>query len=625
MKKTLFVYVSIALFVSAVFALPVSASTTDGTIDTTYKYAWGENIGWVNFGTSNGAVHVTDSALSGYALSETVGWIYLGDVANNGEGALSGYAWGENVGWIKFNPSNGGVSINSSGEFTGSALGENIGWIIFDCSGSACVKTDWRPQSVRATPMPTSGGGGVVLIWPSATPVPTPSPTPPPPPLIPDIIKGIEKVIPNIGEKIMGIFKPKPKATPPPIPIEQLVARETPLSLRRQWELLGQKSVGAFVLAPLPADIAQLAEKFPALGRTFREVGITNIADIAKLRAANVSLPSLAESVGLVAESMPVASFTSQDKERVPSDIIFAKIGGGRVDVNATLSVSDTGEPTQQVRTIAGKPISLIVKPDVAVTRVRGYVVFTSRQAALEYQSRIAGIDGVPSFQTLALIGGGLETNTTPKPIVVAPTGSDTIEDRLILQSLEYTDPDGDGIFSATINAPVVDGEYEVITVLDYLVNGQIVNKELRMTTIVDPEGYVFEKNGDKETRIPGAVVSIYSLDAEAKKYSLWPAGDFQQENPQVTDKTGKYSFLVPPGTYSISVTAPGYATYEGSPFQVKGGSGIHANIELKPTGWLLHVVDWKIVLLTVVVMLLFYNFYRDRIRDRMLRKSKNP
>src|SRR3989344_2573540 len=57
------------------------------------------------------------------------------------------YAWGENVGYIKFNPTNGGVIINSSGEFTGSALGENIGWIIF--GGDYKVKTDWRPGSAR--------------------------------------------------------------------------------------------------------------------------------------------------------------------------------------------------------------------------------------------------------------------------------------------------------------------------------------------------------------------------------------------------------------------------------------------------------------------------------------------
>ena len=102
------------------------ASNTDGTIDSTYKYAWGENIGWVNFGCDNCNVHVTDSALSGYALSETVGWINLEDVVNDGQGNLSGLAWGENVGYIKFNPTNGGGVINSFGGFTGSGLGEKI-------------------------------------------------------------------------------------------------------------------------------------------------------------------------------------------------------------------------------------------------------------------------------------------------------------------------------------------------------------------------------------------------------------------------------------------------------------------------------------------------------------------
>ena len=127
----------------------IFASITDGTIDSTYKYAWGENIGWVNFGPPPGNVHITDSGLSGYALSETIGWINLDNVTNDGQGNLSGFAWGENIGWVNFAPTNGGVIINSSGEFTGSALEENIGWIIFNCNTSACVKTDWRPQSAR--------------------------------------------------------------------------------------------------------------------------------------------------------------------------------------------------------------------------------------------------------------------------------------------------------------------------------------------------------------------------------------------------------------------------------------------------------------------------------------------
>src|SRR3989338_8808797 len=117
-KKLIYV-LSLILLLSGFFTFfdkPVFASSTDGTIDLTYKYAYGENIGWVNFGTSNGNVHVTDSRLSGYTLSENIGWIYLGDITNNnGVGTLSGYAWSENTGWIKFNPTNGGGVINSFG------------------------------------------------------------------------------------------------------------------------------------------------------------------------------------------------------------------------------------------------------------------------------------------------------------------------------------------------------------------------------------------------------------------------------------------------------------------------------------------------------------------------------
>ncbi len=139
-------FLTIAFFLgsSLVVNKPVSASSTDGTIDQTYRYAWGENIGWIDFGTANGNVHVTAAGLSGYALSETVGWINLGSVANDGSGRLSGYAWSENTGWINFSPTNGGVTINASGEFNGAALSENAGWIIF--GGAYKVKTDWRPQ-----------------------------------------------------------------------------------------------------------------------------------------------------------------------------------------------------------------------------------------------------------------------------------------------------------------------------------------------------------------------------------------------------------------------------------------------------------------------------------------------
>ncbi|MDO8468781.1 MAG: S-layer homology domain-containing protein [Candidatus Peribacter sp.] len=159
----------------------VFASATDGTIDATNRYAWSENAGWIDFGSTEGNVHVTDTALSGYAWGETVGWISLNcsntsscstvdyKVTNDGEGALGGNAWSENLGWIQFAPTNGGVTIGSAGDFAGYAWGENIGWIVFNCSTtSSCgtvnysVSTDWRPSSARPTSSSSSAqaGGG---------------------------------------------------------------------------------------------------------------------------------------------------------------------------------------------------------------------------------------------------------------------------------------------------------------------------------------------------------------------------------------------------------------------------------------------------------------------------------
>jgi hypothetical protein len=116
---------------------------------------------------------VTDEELLGFLWGPLTGYISLNcrntsscdsalfKVKNDGKGKLSGYAWGENTGWISFScansessncASNGNAStsINEKGEFTGYAWTQNFGWIVFDCSKTeTCVKTDWRPASIR--------------------------------------------------------------------------------------------------------------------------------------------------------------------------------------------------------------------------------------------------------------------------------------------------------------------------------------------------------------------------------------------------------------------------------------------------------------------------------------------
>ena len=159
-NKVVFISSFFVFFGSFIFSTTVLASSTSGTIDNTNRYAWSENAGWIDFGTTLGAVTVTSSGLSGYAYGENTGWISLNcsntsscdtvsyGVVNDGNGVLSGYAWAEGTGWIDFAPSAGGVTISSSGVFSGSAYGENVGWIIFGVSNP--VTTDWRVAVVTS-------------------------------------------------------------------------------------------------------------------------------------------------------------------------------------------------------------------------------------------------------------------------------------------------------------------------------------------------------------------------------------------------------------------------------------------------------------------------------------------
>jgi len=121
-----------------------------GNIDATNKWAWGTNVGWINFNPSHGGVTVYADHVEGYAWGENVGWIRLGSYEGGGShtygntsatdygvnrdasGHLSGYAWGTNVGWINFDPTHGGATVDpATGSFDGYAWGENVGWIHF--------------------------------------------------------------------------------------------------------------------------------------------------------------------------------------------------------------------------------------------------------------------------------------------------------------------------------------------------------------------------------------------------------------------------------------------------------------------------------------------------------------
>jgi len=142
------------------FLVPFAVGHAATTIDAANNFAWGANLGWINWrgDTANGAV-TGEYVCSGYIYAANVGWINLGSgspangiqyqnnsgtdfgVNMDGVGNLRGYAYGANIGWINFE-NNGAAKVDiTTGTLSGYAWSANCGWISLS-NAVAHVETD---------------------------------------------------------------------------------------------------------------------------------------------------------------------------------------------------------------------------------------------------------------------------------------------------------------------------------------------------------------------------------------------------------------------------------------------------------------------------------------------------
>lgn len=150
----------------SIFGLPPSALLhAAATIDTTNKYAYGANIGWLDWrgDTNNGAV-IGEYVCSGYIYAANVGWISLGSgspanqiqyqnnsasdfgVNHDGAGNLTGYAYGANIGWINFEQTYGQPKVDLyTGKLSGSVWSANCGWISLSNAVAFVQTTSIKP------------------------------------------------------------------------------------------------------------------------------------------------------------------------------------------------------------------------------------------------------------------------------------------------------------------------------------------------------------------------------------------------------------------------------------------------------------------------------------------------
>jgi len=157
--KTRIKFAALALLLSTLNS-QLSTSFASTTIDPSDHYAYGANIGWLNWrgDVANGAV-IGEYVCSGYIYAANVGWINLGSgaptngiyyqnlsandfgVNQDGLGNLRGFAWGANIGWVNFEATGAPAVDLNTGRFSGCIWSANCGWISLS-NAVAHVQTD---------------------------------------------------------------------------------------------------------------------------------------------------------------------------------------------------------------------------------------------------------------------------------------------------------------------------------------------------------------------------------------------------------------------------------------------------------------------------------------------------
>lgn len=136
---------------------------------------------------------------------------------------------------------------------------------------------------------------------------------------------------------------------------------------------------------------------------------------------------------------------------------------------------------------------------------------------------------------------------------------------------------------------------------------------------LVDPAGYIYYVDLlGKEVKVEGSTVRL--LEKDEATYTDWNAAEFGQSNPQTTAEDGKYSFLVPPGIYKVTVEKSGFKNFTSEPIKVDYRAVIK-NIELEKEISNIIIIGSGalIAIITLTIALIV------RKRKRALRDNLNP
>jgi hypothetical protein len=286
---------------------------------------------------------------------------------------------------------------------------------------------------------------------------------------------------------------------------KQYVSQEAPQAFENLNVMDTLPGTQEMEIQSVDTDIAFFSEKIPQFQGVLDDLGITGFEDSQKLSGVQIALPSLSslafggtnlDAAEIPSIITPIAELSTEMRQNIPTDMIFARSEGELIDYNINLAIDEKGSAQQKISTIVGQTVELVYKTDAPAKKVLGYIILKNKSAGQVQPENFVAM--LARYFTAALTGSSFASQSTG----------------LLLDKFEYSFV-GDGIYKASVKMPAVDGQYEITTIVEYQ-DKDLAPKETTLIAVVDPEGYL-HKN------LPGRIKSFkchsYNLLAQSGNF----------------------------------------------------------------------------------------------------------
>jgi peroxiredoxin len=132
------------------------------------------------------------------------------------------------------------------------------------------------------------------------------------------------------------------------------------------------------------------------------------------------------------------------------------------------------------------------------------------------------------------------------------------------------------GLWSGEINS--TSSGFYVVKVKSVDGAGNITERDLNSILFVD-KGKILTQGGVRA--VDNAKITVYKEDEQSKVWSVWDGASFGQNNPQVTNVDGGYSYFLPNGTYYLTVTASDFKKVTSSIFKIDRPTAINMDFDM--------------------------------------------